>query len=225
MCDKRKQAGFTLVEMLAVLAILPMVLVLIHTALSGTLEVAEMTERVREDNQVVRSLRTMFSQDIKACVLPKAKKGLTQQEDSTVYSLFLGKDSMDEVHDSLSFVTLRPSRAAQPALELNEVGYELCPNLAGPGYFRLMRREQRLYDETPTSGGMYQEIYDRVLSLEIRYFDGKEWLDEWDSGKKNALPYAVHVSMKIMLPAGEEKATATVETLVRIPASALKVTP
>lgn len=223
MCNKREQAGFTLVEMLAVLAILPMMLVLIHTALSGTLDVAEMTERAREENQVLRSLRTIFSQDLKACVLPKAKKDRTQQEDKTVYSLFLGKDGMDEVHDMLSFVTLRPSRAAQPALELNEVGYELRPNSAEPGYFRLMRREQQFYDEIPTSGGTYQEIYNRVLSLEIRYFDGKEWLNEWDSDKEKSLPYAVHVSMKIALPAGEQKETATVETLVRIPASTLEV--
>jgi type II secretion system protein J len=218
----RKSGGYTLIEMLAVLAILPILLLLLHVTLSGTLDVVEVAGRAAEEAQVVRSLRNMFERDLAVCVLPAQKKPKTRQEDESLYSMFLGRNAEGDSSDSLSFVTLRPSRASRPALDLNEVAYELRRKMGEWRYFTLVRREQPLYDELPAAGGTYQEVYDRVLSFDVEYFDGKEWLGEWDASKKKTLPCAVHIVLKIALP-GEENGEAVIETIVCVPASTLSV--
>ena len=39
-----------------------------------------------------------------------------------------------------------------------------------------------------------------VLHLEFRYFDGTEWLDEWDTEQEGGLPVAVEIAIWIALP-------------------------
>jgi len=46
-------------------------------------------------------------------------------------------------------------------------------------------------------------IAPEVLGLEFRYYDGTEWLDEWDSDDKGGLPLAVEVSLAVGRPGAE----------------------
>ncbi len=65
-----------------------------------------------------------------------------------------------------------------------------------------------------------------VVGLEFSYYDGSEWLDEWDSADKKALPIAVEVAVALA-PVAQEEATAAAPTaaariyrlLVHLPAA------
>ena len=217
------RSGFTLIEMLTVAAILPLILVMLYTALDGTIEVANSTEVSQTNSQTIRSLYRMFDQDISACTLPPQKKTKIENADKSVYSLFLCKPKSSTNSYSLSFVTLRLSRSNRPQLGLNEVGYELQRNPDNWKFYKLVRREQHLYDDIPTSGGSHTEIYDKVISLEFSFFDGKEWVEKWDANEKHTLPYAVKITMEIELPSGEEAEAATIDTIVHIPTSKITV--
>ena len=229
MCDRKavtiftSRSGFTLIEMLTVAAILPLILVMLYTALDGTIEVANSTEASQTNSQTIRSLYRMFDQDISACVLPPQKKTKIENTDKSIYSPFLCKSKSETNTYSLSFVTRRLSRSTRPQLGLNEVGYELRRNPDNWKFFKLMRREQHLYDDIPTAGGSYSEIYDKVVSLEFAFFDGKEWVEKWDADEKRTLPYAVKVTMEIELPSGEKAETTTIATIIRIPTSNITV--
>ena len=218
-------AAFTLIEILTVAAILPMILVLLYAALEGTLDVANTTEEVNTNSQTVRSLRRMFDQDLLACTLPKAKKTKTESTNTTIYSRFLAQKNADTGRYTLSFITLRPSRSTRPQLCLNEVSYELRRNSKNRKYYKLVRREQQLYDDIPTSGGEYAEIYDKVLSMEFSFFDGREWVEKWDSKKTKSLPCAVKVKIEIELPRGEQPESTIICSIIRIPISRIKVSP
>ena len=45
-------------------------------------------------------------------------------------------------------------------------------------------------DETTTS-------IPEIIALEFHYFDGRQWLTEWDSRQRQSLPAAVEVAMRI----------------------------
>jgi hypothetical protein len=41
--------------------------------------------------------------------------------------------------------------------------------------------------------------------MDIQYFDGEDWIDEWDSVAEGRLPWAVHFRLNFARPEGEEE--------------------
>lgn len=199
--DRRtNKSGFTLVEMVTVMAILPILLLLIHTALTSTTNARKLVEEISAKSQVSHSIRNVILEDLSACYIPpRPRQSSEGQGSKTNREFFLGRVSSENGHPALDFVTRRPSRAggAKPAVDINEVGYRIVSNPEDYGYLMLIRREQALYDERPTEGGNETTIYDRVLSAEILYFDGSRWLNNWDILEKNDVPSAVKITLEV----------------------------
>lgn len=55
-------------------------------------------------------------------------------------------------------------------------------------------REQKPADSDPDQGGYEKVLSDRATQITFEFYDGQEWLTEWDTRNGNrALPYAVRV--------------------------------
>lgn len=71
---------------------------------------------------------------------------------------------------------------------------------------RLLHRENPALSFVPSQGGVTYELYDRVRSFQVRYWDGTAWVDEWDSTGRGpqALPYAVDIRFVLATERGAE---------------------
>lgn len=96
---------------------------------------------------------------------------------------FLGKDGYngEKPADGVGFITTStlPLRPDELAGDLAEVSYNLVADEQGRTV--LFRREQVPVQAPFDEGGADAEVSDKVTSLSLRYYDGAEWQDTWDS--------------------------------------------
>lgn len=68
----------------------------------------------------------------------------------------------------------------------------------GASPHRLLRREATLIERRAMDEARATVFIDAVASLEFRFFNGREWLDLWDSEERNArLPRAVSIDLAL----------------------------
>lgn len=101
-----------------------------------------------------------------------------------------------------------PARRGQPEGDIYEVQYtavrtepekisltrRICPIVT-------VSRDFEEYMETP--GGMLTTIATGLIDMQIQYFDGNEWLDQWPE-ELDYLPEIVRVAMMTKMPGDEE---------------------
>jgi len=210
---RQYKSGFTLVELITVMAVLPILLLLIHTALSSTTNARDMVEDDSAKTQIAHAIRNMILEDLSGCYIPPRPRQAAE-DTKTSREFFEGRASGQNGHLSLNFITRRPSRTSgdKPSVDINEVGYRLVPNSKDYRYMVLVRREESLFDDKPAEGGTETTIYDRVISAEILYFDGTKWVKDWDFAEKNDAPVEVKVTLGIEVgkPGHTEDETVTV---------------
>jgi len=196
--QNRRSEGFTLIEVLLAMAILAVVVTVIYTEFSTSSANAERAEASRDETDMARTLMSRMSDDIANAYCSTG----------TIGTFFYGKSEEAETegskfrHDSLSLTTLTNWRKpGSKETELWEVGYSFEEKSDGSGYV-LVRREKRELssDVPPLEGGVEYEITDRVEGLQVRYYDGTNWVDAWD--RKNGcsqsnLPRAVEISLTL----------------------------
>jgi prepilin-type N-terminal cleavage/methylation domain-containing protein len=70
---------------------------------------------------------------------------------------------------------------------------------------RLLRREASIIDRRSIDDASATAFLDDVASLEFRFFDGRDWRDEWDSEDRETprLPRAVSIDLALYDDAGE----------------------
>jgi type II secretion system protein J len=213
--------GFTLLEILLTMVVLALLLSGVYAVLVGTIQAVERVEYVTQRSEIGPGILRIVARDFEHAVMPGGRPA----------GAFLGKNqgygafSTDRVDFVANVPTLGPFEAlggkggAPPRPSpMNEVGYRLMPNPFAPGLFRLFRRESYYVDEDPLSGGMLFEVYDRVRSFQLEYFDGKEWRPQWSSLEMGGMPVAVRVGMTIEVgtPDAERSTTTTDEGNVKL---------
>jgi type II secretion system protein J len=98
------------------------------------------------------------------------------------------------------FVTTR--RTIRPRLPESDV-MECEFRLAGPGDpapGTLLQRIDPTLNEEPDGGGVVYRLAQNVVALEIQYYDGTAWRDDWPE-ELTVLPLAVRVSVTVAAPA------------------------
>lgn len=93
--------------------------------------------------------------------------------------------------------------------DLAEIEYSIDTDDETPARW-LVRRMQSPPDGKPLEGGDLNLLGPRVVGMNVKAYDGKEWVDEWDSSE--TLPQAVHVQLYI-LPSSDAVSPKRLETL------------
>jgi type II secretion system protein J len=197
----KKNDGFTLVELLLTLTLVAFVILVVYGLLETTILSANVIEEVIEGSQVGPAILRIIRQDLECVVLPNKEK-----------EFFVGVDKgfSEQAEDKLDFISTtlgygkRKDEEEERFSAINEVGYQV--RHSEKGYFVLYRREEISYDDEPLKGGRLVELYDMVKSFNITYYNGKEWLNEWNNVRNGDLPVAVKVEITIViLQRGEGK--------------------
>ncbi|MFK5955844.1 MAG: prepilin-type N-terminal cleavage/methylation domain-containing protein [Planctomycetota bacterium] len=193
--------GFTLLEVMISLAIMGMVMATVMETVNQTRSAVDAIHNIMEtENTGPRILQTI-RQDLEALAI----------YDAAEYKVFKGvnQTQMGAEADRIDLIVRKkgtvpvdlPTRMETVFAPFNEVGYRLRQNPLRPDFLELYRREDSLVDEDPFRDGTFTLVYDRIISLDIRYAEEPEnqivWLDSWDSYEREGLPFAIEIYLEI----------------------------
>ncbi|HEY4484736.1 MAG TPA: prepilin-type N-terminal cleavage/methylation domain-containing protein [Nitrospiria bacterium] len=199
-----RQKGFTLIELLVALGIMAVLIVLVYETFNGVLRSVHQVDEATEIDQMARISLAVMTRELRSAYRPPsvtaASGGGAPPASSSV---FLGSDGLNGEHaaDSLTFQAFsHASGAADPTL--SGLTYDLVPD-GETGTFFLMHREQvNLLSE---GGAEAYELAEGVVSLNFRYYNGKDWSDQWDDITNKDLPRAVEIEILFKDSAGGER--------------------
>ena len=212
------KAGFTLIEVLLAIAILAIVVSMVYTSFSSvttTMGVSRVnSEELRLRQFLQRSFQTNF-----ASVYADQGLGLPGYQ-----FIGINEDSPDGPVDSIRFASSASMMGglALPG-DLKEVRYEVLGVEGRIGDFNLQEESdegtgpQLRATETPLGVANLMaaagEVDDPqrdvendlgfdaptwtvpIRTFDVRYFDGGDWVDEWDSELVGRVPWSVHVKI------------------------------
>ena len=177
------QGGFTLMEIVIVMAMLLVVLVTAYNIFLNCIETEKKIEELSVPEKVGEGILTLMRRDLAGAVF----KGCTEALDNQV---FVGLDNpgQDGDADSIYFVTTVDPTPREENLNdwenirtLTMVGYRLEANQNSA--YTLYRKEIVEFgrQDITNAPGLNYNVYDKVKSLNIEFFDGYEWSTDWDS--------------------------------------------
>lgn len=210
--------GFTLIEVMLVLAILAGVVSMISLSLSGTFAAIEATEKKGELYNQARIAMQRISEDLAMAVF---------HEDM----VFTGvrSDIDGRRADSIEFASMAHIIFDESGEIPGMAGivYQVRKPVEGGDHFVLLRSDSLLrpqddHDETEEEPGFV--LCDKVYSLEFSFFDKEgEEFEEWNAGQdseeeevKRELPVMVRVTLTFWLN-DEEQETTSFTTKVVLP--------
>ena len=184
------KSGFTLLEMLVALALMGILATGLYTSLYIGFNARERAEAsigpVRSAALVMELLRG----DIVSALPPTGvlAGGFLGQDDK-------GADGLADADTLVFYSTIEDAGRAAPGIR--KIEFALATNEHGEDGILIRSVTTNLL--APSTPEPAREVLCRnVRSLNIRYFDGTDWLDSWDSGAQdNALPLAIEVQVRI----------------------------
>lgn len=205
------EGGFTLLEVLITISILALMAGIVFSVVLGSTKRSRALEAEMELRQTAGSILNLIAEDV---------KGAYDRPGSVPF--FLGRDAFnrDNPADGIDLVTtaVLPVNPMTVSSDLAEVGYTVVhepDNEIGTLY----RREQTPPEEPGDDGGESFEMTDRILSLNMRYFGGDSWDDDWDSrdagreGMTGRIPDEIEIEITLV----DQDALVTLRTIVSPP--------
>ncbi|MBW2260765.1 MAG: prepilin-type N-terminal cleavage/methylation domain-containing protein [Deltaproteobacteria bacterium] len=213
---RRREAGFTIMEIMVAIAILAMVSTLIWTAFAQTSRAKKVVETTNDRYHQIRIAMRRICSDLSQAYLSRnMNPQLITRE-----SVFIGQNDDPDSLDMMTFSHRRRYKNARES-EQCEVGYYVVEDAENPDQMNLVRREARRVDDEPEEGGITLVLIEDVLEFDLEYFDAPmdEWQDEWDTtqvtGEANRLPMQVRIRIVIRGRNDEELEFVT-QTAVRM---------
>ena len=191
-----REPGLTLVELLVALSILVVVSASTALIFRGISRAWQTGALKSERYQQARLLLDLFERELASCFV-SPQYPLIGQPAGSPAPLWASAQA-----DSIFFVAALTGREG-----LTERGYWVGAEQA------LMCHDEAPADGDPATG-LSERCGREVAALQIRYYDGAQWQDAWDSGAAAALPKAVRLTLTL----GAKKPE-TFETVIHVPAS------
>jgi prepilin-type N-terminal cleavage/methylation domain-containing protein len=210
---KRVSAGFTLIEMMLAVAVLALILVM----LAGSFH-AVATSKVQAENRIAvdSAARAIVAE------LTREIRGAVQTSAIPSRVLFMGEAHAEDGQplDSITVSTLNPGhrRTLEDFGAEDTVTYTASPNPAHAGWFLLLRSQSSSLLGIGTGNNAEEPMLlaTNLLSLRIRYFDGSNWSESWNSQSLppgRQLPNEVTIELKMASRSGAPFSIATMATL------------
>ncbi len=186
-CKTGDQAGFTLIEVLLVVAILGVISAMVFGAFSGTMRVIETLRNDQDWGPLMRETLQFMANELSA-----------GYRSATVPWVGQSNQQNGQPADTLAFLTTAQERSGLNAheTEISRVVY----TREGTRLMRFARRN--LFGLTDESIEQI-ELLDDVVGLKLRYYDATAqiWVDQWDGQMRGALPRAVMIELTVQRPA------------------------
>jgi prepilin-type N-terminal cleavage/methylation domain-containing protein len=230
----RFRRGFTLIELLLALALAAIVITVCYAILVSTIkarnEASERLRWARIQASVFDIIVEDLSQATRPVVLEKLKQidpnanpdgtnpppdgepnpetGLpgTEVEDPRTMPFLVAEDKPDfSEKGGITFVVARPGfdYETETYFLYREVSYFVERDSRSNAYL-LYRREQHGWDGILDKGGKAELVCDVLGDFTVEYYDGMEWVDEWETAEKVELPIAVRVKLSFYFERDEK---------------------
>lgn len=177
-----REKGFTLVEILVAISIGAILLTTIYGVFSSVSGARDRLEAVGEEYHQARVLYDRMASEIRSGYFNTASKQTR-----------LVGSSNTQGHPFLEFSTTlsTPLFGGRPG-GISLVRYEQLE----------MEREVRLYrNEWPLLNAQSEQdpqlLITGLKTFSLRYFDGSDWQDEWDSRQMGALPKMIELTVEV----------------------------
>ncbi len=188
--QSRSDHGFTLIEVLVAFTIFAMILGLLFEAVNSTQKVLRIANKGNAIFENVQSTLFRMHGEILSTYL--------NQNDPLTYFIGNPQSAGDEETDTLIFTSLAQTRLMQnaPVSHLMGVQYVLIPEKKGGEYILAHEQDTNLLSYG-TQAVQAEPLLHHVLSLRLFYFDGHEWVNQWNSVQSHLLPVYVKLILKV----------------------------
>lgn len=194
--------GFTLLELMIAISILALVLIMISGTFNAVIHSKIHGETQLEVNREGRAIVWELADEIRGAVsTPNPLSNL----------LLVGQAQMREhvPEDGITVSTLAAGhRRAIVGFNAEQVvSYTVTPNKQVRKWYILTRTQHSgLFVGNNSSAMPSIELADNVVSLHLRYFNGREWFESWDSNTlppPTQLPLAVSIDLVLGVGGGK----------------------
>lgn len=199
-----RRRGLTLIELMIVLAISGILVLSIALAFSSGVKfqrlVPETEAQMRTEVRFEQRLRELLEgayltadvTDQTAYFLTLSTEGELAEPDTLVFTTIGRQPTSGYIQSDDDFETLNEIYGPQGGLM--EVSLSAIPIGDAPVDTALFVRIQRPSDGDPTQGGTESALMEGIDSVRFMFFDGFEWVEEWDTlALSRRLPAAVSV--------------------------------
>ncbi|MFB3880239.1 MAG: type II secretion system protein GspJ [Armatimonadota bacterium] len=212
MCSRRRR-GFTLLELTIAMSFVGVLIGGIALSITTCLNVWDRSRETADLNEEARAVIEVMSRDIRGAYLGLHRRGGYFLATPGVARTQLGPslefttESSTVTRAALSPEAVGPaSQAGPPTTDYVAVRYQLldAKQVERPGLYRLSWASPRadwLEAAPAEEQAMAVElISEAITDLRLRYWDGGQWRDEWETTADNLrLPDAVAVELTIAL--------------------------
>lgn len=215
------RGGFTLMEVILAVVITALISVTLFTSMRIAFETRERAEDRLAGRQAARVSLDLLAADVESVLPPTGR----------IAGPFLGSDGRmgaAREADQLSFITASAMLPTEGDLgDLRGVEIALADDPESDDTQMLVRYVTTNLMASTTPQPTTQVLARGVVSFNARYFDGGDWLDDWDSTEQeDTLPRAIEVTLTIRPeqqrenPDGDFDADdITIVRLIRLPAA------
>lgn len=184
--SRRRERGFTLIELVLALSILAVMLAVLFAGLRVGLQAWQRGEERAETLQHARSMTQIIEQAVGGAY---PFQGPVDQN-SQPQIIFKG------AADRLSFVTVSPPMPFPVPIAFTGVTLSMEAG-ASPG---LAIREKALPNFEPFEDVIPSLVDPSITAIRFRYLrDDGSWVEGWDAGDERTLPRAVEVTLTAMI--------------------------
>ena len=204
----RRQAGFTLIEVMVASAILIVMMVLSWTTISSTSRARQTFERFEERNHELRMGLGRVVADLESAYLSKNEDTLAVHP----RTLFVSKAGNKVPDIKFSSLGHRVLWADANESEQTLIQYMIHEDRERPSTFDWIRREQRRTSTKPLEEepADYDILVKDIQNVKFEFWNWKnlEWQDTWDTtqsdGQKGWLPNRVRITLVVKSPGGTD---------------------
>ena len=214
----RSTRGFTLLELLIATAVAAIVLLTINATFFGALRLHHTThEKIDGDLMEQRALG-IVRRDLAGLMLPSGGNGpvLAGALQTTEFSSSPNDPAGDRVSADF-FTNSGRIDGWNPFSEVQKVAYFLAPATDGSNRKALVRAMTRnLLPVQETGPDEQQILLSGVASAEIEFFDGTDWIADWDSTVTSTLPTAIKFRLVMARPGSAADTGGPIELVVPV---------
>lgn len=192
---KDPNSGFTLLEVMVSILIVSLVMTATYGVLFTTLDARDTIEKQNLEKKIGPAILDRIESDLASAWCWNIHKN----------DVFFGESRIisGERADYFHFISTQNSshtleQDGRPVRsDLTEVSYLLRQNPNNPEKLQLWRRQDFHVDDKIAEGGLYELIYERIISFSVTYFadlhEDAERLEEWNAKKRGRFPAAVEI--------------------------------
>jgi general secretion pathway protein J len=184
---KAQQHGFTLIEILIAVTITVLLLSTVYGVFTSVSSAKDRLEKSGEGYHLARVIFDRLGREIRGDYVDTTKAG----------SFFTGGVN-DKGNPFLKISTTATTPQGAIVGGAAVVEYELRQDPENPDHKVLMRREYSPLDPLGEEGPEYR-LAAGIDGMKLRFFDGANWVDEWQTG----LPKIVEVTLTVLVEGTE----------------------